>query len=110
VNEDYTVFVHWLDEGGQILTQKDNQPRNGSYPTGLWDEREIVEDFYHLTVPAEVSAGQQTIVIALGMYRLETLERLSISDENGHHLTDDQIILRGVVSVPEGDGQPDASD
>ncbi|TEU13117.1 MAG: DUF2142 domain-containing protein [Anaerolineales bacterium] len=104
LDEDYTIFVHWLDEGGRIRTQQDNQPRNGSYPTGLWDEGEIIEDLYHLTVPAEVSAGQQPIIIALGMYRLETLERLSISDENGHHLGDNQIILKSVMSVLEGNG------
>jgi hypothetical protein len=110
MNEDYTVFVHWLDEEGRILTQQDNQPRNGTYPTGLWDEEEIVEDLYHLTIPAEVSAGQQPVGIAVGMYRLETLERLSISDENGRHLADDQIILKSVMSVLEGDGQTDAGD
>ncbi|MFB0534584.1 MAG: hypothetical protein ACETWR_06350 [Anaerolineae bacterium] len=110
MDEDYTVFVHWLDERGRILTQQDNQPRNGTYPTGLWEEGEIIEDLYHLTVPAEVSAGQQPISIALGMYRLDTLERLSISDENGHHLADDQIILKSVISVLEGDGQTYAGD
>ena len=104
MNEDYTVFVHWLDEGGRILTQQDNQPRNGTYPTGLWDKGEIVEDLYHLTIPAEVSAGQQPVIIAMGMYRLETLERLSISDENGRHLADAQIILKSVMSVLEGNG------
>jgi 4-amino-4-deoxy-L-arabinose transferase-like glycosyltransferase len=110
MHEDYTVFVHWLDEEGRILTQQDNQPRNGSYPTGLWDEREIVEDLYHLPVPAEVLAGQQPVIIAVGMYRLETLERLAISDGNGRHLADDQIILKGVVSVLEGNGQAHAGD
>ncbi len=57
-----------------------------------------------------VSAGQQPVIIAVGMYRLETLERLSISDENGQHLADDQIILKGVVSVLEGDDQAYAGD
>ncbi len=99
LDEDYTVFVHWLDEGGQILTQQDNQPRNGTYPTGLWEEGEIVEDLYRLTIPPEVSVGQQPIIITVGMYRLETMERLAISDGNGQHLADDQIILRDVVSA-----------
>jgi hypothetical protein len=99
LDEDYTVFVHWLDEGGQILTQQDNQPRNGTYPTGLWEEGEIVEDLYHLTVPTEVSVDQQPVIITLGMYCLETMERLAVSDENGQHLVGDQIILRDVVSA-----------
>ena len=91
LDEDYTVFVHWLDERGRILTQQDNQPRNGTYPTGLWDEGEIVEDLYHLTVPA----GQPPVLLAVGMYRLETLERLAVFDENGQRLVDNQVILEG---------------
>ncbi len=90
MDEDYTVFVHWLDERGQILTQQDNQPRNGTYPTGLWDEGEIVEDRYHLAVPA----GKPPVLLAVGMYRLETLERLAVFDGDGRRLADDQIILK----------------
>jgi len=90
LDEDYTVFVHWLDEEGRILAQQDNQPRNGTYPTGLWDEGEIVEDLYHLTVPA----GRPSVLLAVGMYRLETLERLAVFDENGQRLAGDQMILR----------------
>jgi hypothetical protein len=89
LDEDYTVFVHWLDEEGRILAQQDNQPRNGSYPTGLWNEGEIVEDLYHLAVPADRSP----VRLAVGMYRLETLERLAAFDENGQRLAGDQIIL-----------------
>jgi 4-amino-4-deoxy-L-arabinose transferase-like glycosyltransferase len=104
MNEDYTVFVHWLDEGGQTLTQQDNQPRSGSYPTGLWDEGEIVEDLYHLAVPAGFPVGRPPVLLAVGIYRLETLERLKVFDENGQRLADDRVILRGEVSVPEPGG------
>jgi 4-amino-4-deoxy-L-arabinose transferase-like glycosyltransferase len=104
LDEDYTVFVHWLDEGGRTLTQQDNQPRNGTYPTGLWDEKEIVEDLYNLPVPAELPAGRAPVLLAVGMYRLETLERLAVFDENGQRLADDQVILRGKVSPPEPGG------
>jgi hypothetical protein len=90
LNEDYTVFVHWLDKGGRILTQQDNQPRNGTYPTKLWNEREIVEDLYHPTVPAD----RPPAFLAVGMYQLETLERLAIFDENEQRLTGNQIILK----------------
>jgi hypothetical protein len=101
LDEDYTIFVHWLDEGGRILTQQDNQPRNGTYPTGLWDEGEIVEDPYNLTIPAGLPTSQQPILLAVGMYQLETLERLVVFDENGQHLVDDQIILRVEMPFPE---------
>jgi 4-amino-4-deoxy-L-arabinose transferase-like glycosyltransferase len=104
LDEDYTVFVHWLDEGGRILAQQDNQPHNGSYPTGLWDEGEIVEDLYHLPVPAGLPAGQPPVLMAVGMYRLETLERLAVFGENGQRLADDQVIVREKVSPPEPGG------
>jgi len=93
LDEDYTVFVHWLDQGGRILTQQDNQPRGGTYPTGLWDQGEVVEDVYHLTIPAGLPANPP-ILLAVGMYRLETLERLAVFDKDGRHLPEDRIILR----------------
>ena len=101
LDEDYTVFVHWLDEEGRILTQQDNQPRNGSYPTALWEEGEIVEDLYHLTVPAGFPAGRTPVLLAVGMYRLETLERLAVFDESGRRLADARVILRGKVSLSQ---------
>lgn len=93
LDEDYTVFVHWLDEEGRMLTQQDNPPRDGTYPTELWEEGEIVEDRYHLAVPAELPTDRP-ILLAVGMYRLETLERLAVFDKDGHRLPDDRIILR----------------
>jgi len=101
LDEDYTVFVHWLDEEGRILTQQDNQPRNGSYPTALWEEGEIVEDLYHLTVPTGFPVGRTPVLLAVGMYRLETLERLAVFDESGRRLADARVILRGKVSLSQ---------
>jgi len=104
LDEDYTVFVHWLDEEGRILTQQDNQPRNGSYLTGLWEEGEIVEDLYHLTVPTGFPAGRTPVLLAVGMYRLETLERLAVFDESGQRLADARVILRGKEPLPKPGG------
>ncbi|MGJ3240486.1 MAG: ArnT family glycosyltransferase [Anaerolineae bacterium] len=39
---DATIFVHIVDESGQIVAQSDNRPHNGQYPTFIWDEGEIV--------------------------------------------------------------------
>ena len=33
VDEDYTIFVHFLNESGQIIFQHDHQPVDGLYPT-----------------------------------------------------------------------------
>jgi hypothetical protein len=67
---DYTVFIHALDAGGNIVAQVDRQPQDGNYPMSLWDAGEQVRDEYALTLPA---SAQRVIV---GLYRAETGERL----------------------------------
>jgi len=73
---DYTVFIHALDAGGNIVAQVDRQPQDGNYPTSLWDAGEQVRDEYALTLPA---SAQRIIV---GLYRAETGERLLVSDRD----------------------------
>jgi len=73
---DYTVFIHALDAGGNIVAQVDRQPQDGNYPMSLWDAGEQVRDEYALTLPA---SAQRIIV---GLYRAETGERLLVSDRD----------------------------
>jgi hypothetical protein len=70
---DYTVFVHAVDSNGQILAQVDLEPQAGNYPTSLWDVGEEIRDEYVLTLKASSSYR-----IQLGMYRLDTKERLGV--------------------------------
>jgi len=84
---DYTVFVHTLDAGGDIVAQVDRQPQ--PYPTSLWDAGEQVRDEYTLTLPA---SARRVIV---GLYRAETGERLQVQREG---LFNDSVEL-GVAEV-----------
>jgi len=90
---DYTVFTHLLDPMGQMHSQKDNQPQGGMYPTHLWDERERIQDEYELTIAPDAPPGAYQI--AVGMYYLPTLERLSVTDRNGALLPDARILIPG---------------
>jgi len=90
MDEDYTVFNHFIDEKGRIWGQRDSQPLDGYYPTTLWDVGEIVKDDYHLIIEDDAPAGEYQIEV--GMYRLEDGERLSIMDEGGR-LIGDRILL-----------------
>jgi hypothetical protein len=96
MDEDYTVFVHLLDEEGEIVVQKDNWPRENTYPTSIWDEGEVIEDEYTLTIGEDVPQGDYRIVV--GMYLLATGERLSISGDDAHTLEGDRILL-GKITV-----------
>ena len=71
ISDDYTVFVHVLDQQGRSLSNADSQPRAGQYPTSAWLPGELIEDRHPLVVPAGAT-------IQVGLYKLDTLERLSL--------------------------------
>jgi hypothetical protein len=90
MDENYTVFTHMIDERGGIWGQKDNQPVDGFYPTGGWSVDEIVRDQYDLIISPETPPGPYRI--AVGMYRAETDERLSVG-QDAILPPDDKIVL-----------------
>ncbi len=77
---DYTVFVHLVDSTETIVAQDDSQPRSGSYPTGLWLMGEEVSDTHSIAVPADAEGKDHWIEV--GIYRLDTGERLLISGQD----------------------------
>ncbi len=96
--EDYTVFVHLLDANGQLIGQQDNQPQNGTYPTSFWEAGERVQDEYALMVDPGALAGDYTI--AVGMYTLQTLQRLPVTDAAGLLLPDGLLLIKGIEILP----------
>jgi 4-amino-4-deoxy-L-arabinose transferase-like glycosyltransferase len=86
VSTDYTVFVHVLDANGEIVSQRDQQPMEGAYPTSLWREGETVADRYLLQVPR--TAAQ----IELGLYDATAGTRLQVSDDRGRTLGDHVVL------------------
>jgi len=93
---DYTVFVHVLDETGQLVTGQDNQPVNGNYPTGIWEPGEIVADQYTFDT-SDIPLGEYQIEI--GMYVLETGERLPVYMPDGTEEPARRLILTTPVEV-----------
>jgi 4-amino-4-deoxy-L-arabinose transferase-like glycosyltransferase len=71
VDQDYTVFTHVLDQAGQQLAGKDNQPMQGAYPTSHWMPGEYVIDEY--AIPMQPPDGY---ALEVGMYDPETGARL----------------------------------
>lgn len=70
---DYKLFVHILDQNGQIVQQVDRYPGNGTLPPGNWLPGLMVRDTIMVNL-AEVPSG--TYRVAIGLYDPYTFERL----------------------------------
>lgn len=75
--ESLSVFVHLIDESGELVAQADGTPRNGYYPTTHWAAGEAFSDRYVLNTPADVQSGRYTVRV--GFYAPETFIRLPVS-------------------------------
>jgi hypothetical protein len=87
---DYTIFVHLLDQAGQLVMGQDNQPVNGSYPTGIWEPGEVIPDEYRFDT-SDLPPGEYQIEI--GMYVLETGERLPVYMPDGTQDPNGRLLL-----------------
>ncbi len=86
----YTVFIHLIDEEGQMVGQGDRLPAGGTYLTTEWPVGARVVDRQKVEVKAEAPAGRYYLKI--GLYDWATGERLAVLDENGQP-QDTQVIL-----------------
>jgi 4-amino-4-deoxy-L-arabinose transferase-like glycosyltransferase len=101
MEEDYTVFVHIIDEQGNLLGQDDSQPCDGRYPTSVWGEGRIIEDRHYIKMSRALSPGRHQLRIVVGMYLLETMKRLPVFDADGTRLRHDQIVVLHDVQAGE---------
>lgn len=87
---DLTVFTHLVGPDGRIWAQHDKPPRTGQSPTSLWQPGDFVGEVYDLHVRADAPAGRYRLLT--GMYRLETMERLPLTDGRGAPAGDSLLI------------------
>jgi len=97
MDEDYTVFVHILDEEQRIWGQEDIGPVHGTYPTSQWKEGEIIEDIHSVQLSYEAPPGEYQI--EFGFYLLSTMSRLRVLDEE-MTVVDDKVLIGGVTVSP----------
>jgi len=86
MEELYTVFLHVVDEQGQIIAQRDWIPGEGTQPTTSWLRDEVIADSLNLSLPAEITSGQYRMI--LGMYLPPTGPRLLIVDGEDQPVSD----------------------
>jgi hypothetical protein len=66
VSDSYKLFIHVLDESGQIVAQVDRLPVNGLAPTTRWQPDDLIRDRYEIVLPPELPAGKYQL--RLGLY------------------------------------------
>jgi hypothetical protein len=90
VTENYSIFIHLLDSSGNVLAQADGVPYDGLYPPTHWRPQQIITDVRPLPpAPTNTIAN-----IAIGIYNLDTGERLSVIDVQGDNLPGNSFVLR----------------
>lgn len=96
IEREYKVFIHLIDENGQLVAQRDSQPQGGSKPTSGWEAGEEIEDHYGVWLSEGVLPGEYELV--MGLYEPSSGQRLPIFDGEGRRLPEDRIPL-GKVRV-----------
>ena len=101
LDDDYTAFTHLLGEhnpatNGPLWAGHDGQPDGGHYPTTDWQPGQTILDVHPLAIPADAPPGDYGL--EAGLYRLATMARLPATDESGHRLPNDAVLL-GTVEV-----------
>lgn len=90
----YKVFVHVIGADGVIYGQDDSIPAQWQRPTPGWEVGEIIVDEHVVTVKAEASAGECSLMI--GMYDEATFARLPIV-VGGQAQANDNLRLAGIT-------------
>jgi hypothetical protein len=92
----YTVFLHLVDEQGQIVAQHDRGPGiRAKEPTTSWLPGEVVLDPVDLSLPPDLAPGQYTL--RMGMYLAPDGPRLQRLNAQGQVVGD--FVEVGTVAV-----------
>jgi hypothetical protein len=92
LTEGYHVFVHLLNEEGQMVAQHDGEPVGSERPTWDWRDREVIQDEHTLVIESDSPAG--TYTLSTGLYDAATGLRLPAVGPNGERLPDDRVVLQ----------------
>jgi hypothetical protein len=80
---DYSVFVHLLRNGTDLVAQSDGYPVAGELPTQCWVGGEVVVDIHRL--PSRPQAGGEYL-LGVGMYDWRTGIRLPVTPPAERHV------------------------
>ena len=96
---DYVVFVHLVDEAGNIVSQIDSVPVGGARPTTTWRAGEVITDIHNLLVPDDLPPG--TYHLNVGLYNPDDGTRPAVV-VGGAPQPDNQLRLAPTFDLPWG--------
>jgi hypothetical protein len=97
-DKSWTVFVHLVDTQGKIVSQQDQIPGAGQFPTTGWVPDEYLVDAYNLIVPADTPPGQANYLLEVGLYDANDFSRLPIT-QAGDIINDHVVLDSWPISV-----------
>ncbi len=91
----YHVFTHL--ESDRIWGQSDGVPRCWRYPTTEWRPGQVITDRRRIPLDPQIPAGPHPLLV--GMYELESGQRLEVIDEAGNPQAQ-SVLLTEIDIVP----------
>jgi hypothetical protein len=101
LDQNWTVFVHLVDGAGNLVAQHDSWPRDGRYPTSVWDQGEVVDDRHSLVLSANLPDGNYQVI--MGLYSVESGERLPVLDGESNPIGDSVPLV--LLALTDGEWQ-----
>jgi hypothetical protein len=91
------VFVHLIDEQGQVVAQGDGVPGGGFRPTTSWRRGEIIVDEHGIWLPPDLMPGQYNIWV--GFYDPESGSRM-LANVGGETEPSDRFFITEIEVTP----------
>jgi hypothetical protein len=102
IAEDYTIFVHLVDENNNLLYQFDGVPFAGRHPTRQWKPGQRFADSYTLTA-SETEHPETLATVEMGFYPIgRPNERVTMYGASGQMIGDRLVLgkVRVMNSAP----------
>lgn len=91
------VFIHLIDDTGEIQAQVDQAMGGENYPSWAWNPREQITDT--MMLPFDQLTPGSSYRLLIGVYDAVTLERLSAVDLQGEALPNNALVW-GTITPP----------
>ncbi|MCK6625983.1 MAG: glycosyltransferase family 39 protein [Anaerolineae bacterium] len=101
LDRNWTVFVHLLDDNEQIISQQDQIPGAGQFPTTSWLMGEYLLDSYNLLIPVGTPSG--TYRLEVGLYDANDFSRLPVT--RAGQVVGNRVVLDSWPIVVEESGK-----
>ncbi len=87
ISQNYSIFVHVLDQQGNLISQADGVPYDGLYPLTHWLPNSLIKDVRQLDL------NSQAHTLALGIYDPAADRRLPATDVQDNPLPNNSFLI-----------------